>query len=82
MLVDLPHAGTYRIQADAAGFSQSRTARVGGRRVANVVVSWPQQAVARMGPQAPDSTIDTATGGMDGLGDAGPRSLPAAEGAR
>jgi hypothetical protein len=64
LLVDLPRSGTYRIQADAEGFTQTRTARVNAGRMqtaSNVVVSWPQSAVAQMEPdEAP-----LATGGVD-----------------
>jgi len=52
MLVDLPRSGTYRIQADASGFTQNRTARVSVDRpsASNVVMTWSRQAVAQMEP--------------------------------
>jgi len=51
LLVDLPRAGSYRIEADASGFLQTRTVRVtegGARAGRHVVVSWPETEVARM----------------------------------
>lgn len=66
MLVDLPRSGTYRIHADAAGYTQSHTVNVThgqkGQQVASVVLAWPER-VAR----AP-SSAETQTGGSQTRG--------------
>ena len=48
MLIDVPKSGTYRIRADAAGYTLNRTAKVTAKqkrsaRLAALVLTWPQQ---------------------------------------
>jgi hypothetical protein len=76
MLIDVPKSGTYRIRADAAGYSLNRTAKVTakqrkGARVAALVLTWPQQVAEA--PVAPGSASSGsgATGNGES-GDAGP----------
>ncbi|HEX7646795.1 MAG TPA: hypothetical protein VF450_05245 [Noviherbaspirillum sp.] len=76
MLIDVPKSGTYRIRADAAGYSLNRTAKVTakqkkGARVASLVLTWPQQVAEA--PVAPGGTSSGsgATGNGES-GDAGP----------
>lgn len=47
MLVDLPRAGSYRIQADVNGHQISRNVSVGAKaQTSRVVFAWPRNAVA------------------------------------
>lgn len=59
MLIDVPKSGTYRIRADAAGYTLNRTAKVTAKekksaRLAAVVLTWPQQVAEA--PAAPGAT--------------------------
>lgn len=70
LLVDLPRSGTYRIHADAAGYTLDRTARVQvkqrkGARVASVVLVWPQRVA-----EAP-AEAGTASGSSAGNDNSG-----------
>lgn len=70
LLVDLPRSGRYRVQADAAGFTQTRNVQVNansGQRVASVVVTWPQSVVAEMEP-AEEPAMATGGSGVETSG--------------
>ncbi|HZW21481.1 hypothetical protein [Noviherbaspirillum sp.] len=58
LLVDLPKGGTYKVRAEAAGYTLNKTVRVAGSapqsRVASSILSWPQQVAEAGGP--PTST--------------------------
>jgi hypothetical protein len=48
MLIDVPKSGSYRIRADAAGYTLNRTAKVTAKQkksahLVAVVLTWPQQ---------------------------------------
>jgi len=65
LLVDLPKGGTYKVRAEAAGYTLDRTIRVAGgrkqsQRVASTVLSWPQQVAE--GGAAPTSTGSGGSG--------------------
>lgn len=66
LLIDLPKSGTYRIHADAAGYTLDRTARVqakqkkGARVASSMVLVWPQRVA-----EAP-AAAGTATGSSGG----------------
>lgn len=70
MLVDFPKAGTYRVKADASGYTQGQTITVKGRKeegAQQLSLAWPNKVAARHG------TTETATGssGATGTGAAG-----------
>lgn len=77
MLVDLPRSGSYRIHADANGYTLDRTAQVTARHqkaghVASVVMSWPQQvaeAPAASATSSGSSGNDRASGRSGGAGE-------------
>lgn len=66
MLVDLPKSGNYKVRADAAGYTLSRTVKVATAKkqrqsVASASLVWPQQ-VAEGPESAPTATGDSGTG--------------------
>lgn len=68
MLVDLPKAGSYRVHADASGYTLDRRVKVAagkktGKHLASAVMVWPQQ-VAESG--LPSNTSSGAGGGEEG----------------
>lgn len=70
LLVDLPRSGTYRVRAEAAGYTLNKTVNVRagekkGQRVASTVLTWPQRA-AEAGEAA-----TTATGASGDASDEG-----------
>jgi hypothetical protein len=73
LLIDLPKAGTYRVHADAAGYTLNRSVKVAagkktGRHLATAVLVWPQQ-VAEAGGAA--SSTGTSGGASQGRSDSG-----------
>lgn len=84
LLVDLPRSGTYRVRAETAGFELNRTVKVSAgekkrQRVANAVLSWPQQAAeatagATTATGSSGNSNSTGTGDNSGKGDAGTSS--------
>lgn len=69
MLIDVPKSGTYRIRADAAGYTLNRTAKVTAKerknaRLAAVVLTWPQQVAEA--PSTPDTTSSGSSGSSMG----------------
>ncbi|HYC43471.1 MAG TPA: hypothetical protein VEB70_10845 [Noviherbaspirillum sp.] len=72
LLVDLPKGGTYKVRAEAAGYTLNKTVRVAGgrkqsQRLASSILSWPQQVAE--GGAAPTSTGSGAgAGGAAGSG--------------
>jgi hypothetical protein len=63
MLVDLPQGGTYRVRADANGYTLNQTVNVqhgkGSHKVAATVLSWPERVA---GGPASSSTQSGASG--------------------
>jgi hypothetical protein len=70
MLVDLPKGGTYRIRADAQGYTLNKTVSVqhgkGGHKVAMAVLTWPER-VAK-GPESSSTQSGGGTSGTSGGG--------------
>lgn len=68
LLVDLPHSGSYRVRADAAGYTLNRTVNVSAakrnrRGIASASLVWPQQVAEGQAPEpAATSTGDSGTG--------------------
>lgn len=65
LLVDLPRSGTYRVRAETAGYELNRSVKVNAgakkrQRVANAVMTWPQQVAETAAGAA------TATGSSGG----------------
>jgi len=74
LLVDLPKGGTYKVRAEAAGYTLNKTVRVSGGRkqsqkLATSILSWPQQVAE--GGAAPTSTGSGS--GTDGAAGSGAR---------
>jgi len=73
LLVDLPRSGTYRVRAEAAGYTLNETVNVRGserkgQRVASTVLNWPQR-VAEAGEAATPATGTSGdTSGEEGAG--------------
>lgn len=67
MLVDFPQGGTYRVHAEAGGYSLNKTARISGKqnRTARLVMHWPQQ----IGEEA---TSTGSSGNMNNTNSGGP----------
>lgn len=68
MLVDLPHAGNYRIRADAGGYVIRRSVKVTagrktGRHLATAVLTWPQQVAETPSDRTSGSGAGGSTGG-------------------
>lgn len=60
MLIDLPKAGSYRVHADAAGYTLDRTVKVAagkktGKHLASAVLVWPQQVAEAQGSSSTSS---------------------------
>lgn len=79
MLVDLPESGSYRIRADASGYTLNQTVRVDGSagvrgepQVAAIVMSWPQR-VAEL-----EGATQTSSGSSGSSGSTGDRHRGAA----
>ncbi|HYD80418.1 MAG TPA: hypothetical protein VEC06_11470 [Paucimonas sp.] len=74
MLVDFPEGGTYRVHAEAGGYSLDKTARVSDRqeRTASLLMHWPQQ----IGQSAETST---GSSGSTGASETGGPADPANE---
>jgi len=72
LLVDLPKSGTYKVRAEAAGYTLNKTVRVSGGRkqsqkLASSILSWPQQVAEGMA--TPTSTgSGSGTNGAAGSG--------------
>lgn len=65
LLVDLPQGGTYKVRAEAAGYTLNKSVKVAGGRkqspkVASSILSWPQQVAE--GGAAPTSTGSGSSG--------------------
>lgn len=65
LLVDLPQGGTYKVRAEAAGYTLNKSVRVAGGRkqspkVASSILSWPQQVAE--GGGSPTSTGSGSSG--------------------
>lgn len=83
MLVDLPRSGTYRVRAEAAGYTQNRTIKVAAGKnrsrqtVARAVMVWPQQLA-----EGPGTATSSGGGGAAHRGQAGSGMEDSNNGAR